>query len=245
MESLESFKKRFDSVIDKAYQGGVTLLPFLDEAEYGYLESEIKKYSGINYFSNGGIENSERKRYVITPYDSFNDFKINVFQIIYNKKFYSLYHRSILGSLMSLGIKRECLGDIYIDKDLNAYFAVTDEITNFILNEFKFVGKCAIELKLVDYPIYMEANYIDETCFLASVRLDSVVSQGFNVSRSNALEMIEEGLVMVNHVLNQNPSHKLKENDLISVRHKGRLLVKNIGGVTKSGRIVVTIAKRI
>ena len=39
MELVE-LKKRLDSIIDKAYQGGVTLLPFLDEAKVLDLEKK-------------------------------------------------------------------------------------------------------------------------------------------------------------------------------------------------------------
>ena len=245
MESIENFKKRCDSIIDKAYQGGVTLLNFLDEAEIGILESVMKKHQSLYLYSNGKIINSDRKRYIISPYEECKlDFKINVFKIKYNNKYYNLNHRNILGSLMSLGIKRECIGDIVINNN-DAYFACTYEITPFILEEFRFVGKAPIELELIEYDVNNVIKYDYKTYFLASIRLDSVVADGFNISRNEAHEMIIDGLVYVNHILCQNVSYNVKLNDIISVRHKGKIILNEIGGKSKSGRIAVTIGKRI
>lgn len=245
MESIESFKKRCDSIIDKAYQGGVTLLGFLDDAEISILEGMIKKHPSINVYFDGGIKNSDRLRYIITPYDDTNiDFKINVYEIIYNKKYYEINHRSILGSLMSLGIKRECIGDIIIN-DNGAYFASTQEISPFLLEEFKAVGRAPIELKLVDKDIYNVVKYDAKTYFLASVRLDSVIAEGFKISRNEAQEFITNGLVYINHILCQNSSHNVKIDDIISVRHKGKIKLMEIGGKSKSGRIAVIIGRRI
>ena len=245
MESIENFKKRCDSIIDKAYQGGVTLLGFLDDAEIGILEGLIKKHPSLYLYSNGGIINSDRKRYLLTPYEDTNiDFKICIYEIIYNKKYYEINHRSILGSLMSLGIKRECIGNIVINEK-GAYFAATKEISPFLLEEFRTVGKAIIEIKEVKNDIINIIKYDEKTYFLASIRLDSIIAEGFHISRNEAQEMISLGLVYINHILCQNSSHNVKIDDIISVRHKGKIKLMEIGGKSKSGRIAVTIGRRI
>ena len=86
MESLNNFKKRCDSIIDKAYQGGVTLLNFLDEAEISVISDEIRKNPTINLYSDGKIIDADRKRFIVSPYEIDDlDFKIDVFEIVYNK----------------------------------------------------------------------------------------------------------------------------------------------------------------
>ncbi|MBQ9900694.1 MAG: hypothetical protein IJM36_06165 [Acholeplasmatales bacterium] len=245
MESLNNFKKRCDSIIDKAYQGGVTLLNFLDEAEISVITDEIRKNPTINLYSDGKIIDADRKRFIVSPYEIDDlDFKIDVFEIVYNKKFYDVNHRSILGSLMSLGIKRECIGDIVFNEN-RAFFAATKEISSFLLEEFRFIGKAPVELKLIDFEVKNIINYEFKTHFLASIRLDSIVANGFNISRNIAQEMIMEGLVYINHVLCQNTSHEVKVGDQISVRHKGKIILKDIGGKSRSGRIAVNIGRRI
>ena len=44
---FDELKKRLDSIIDKAYQGGVTLLPFLDEGEEAYIRDELSHHQTI------------------------------------------------------------------------------------------------------------------------------------------------------------------------------------------------------
>ena len=53
--------------------------------------------------------------------------------------------------------------------------------------------------------------------------------------------MIEKGLVQVNHLECLNLSYNLKDNDLISVRHFGRIEIVNIVNTTKKNRLVVKI----
>lgn len=245
MEELDLFKKRLESLIIRAYEGGVCLLPFLDEAQMALIKEELKWHSEINAYFDGGIINSDRSRCVIAPNDYKVDFKIVVFKIIYNKKYYSISHRNILGSLMSLGIKREVLGDIVIDDDKNAYFACQTEMSDFLLQEFKYIGKAPIELEECKTKIENIIRYEEKMCFISSLRLDAVIAIAFSISRSVALNSIKNGIVFVNYLLVQNPIHRVLVNDIISVRHKGKIKIISIEGTTKSGRTCVKIGKRV
>ena len=245
MEDITSFTKKINSFIKRGEDGNVVLLNFCDDAERSVIE-KLTRYSSLNVKFYGGIINADRERCIISPYDiDDSDYKIKIYQIVYNKKFYELYHRSILGSLMSLGIKRECLGDIVIKNNKDVFFACTEEISSFLENEFHSVGKATISLKEVNYPIENEINYESKVHFLASLRLDVIIAGAYNISRNEALELLTNGEIYVNHVLNQNPSYLCKEEDEISVRHHGKLKITSIGNQTKSGRLVVEISKRV
>lgn len=241
----DELKKRLDSIIDKAYQGGVTLMPFLDEAEASYVEETLSYHKTLNLYSDGLIINSDRKRYLITPYDININFKIIVFKIIYNKRFYELSHRSILGSLMGLGIKRECIGDIVITDKKDCFFAVIEEISPFIKQELKQIGKCPIDLIEYNETVTNIIKYETKTTFVTSLRLDSIVSCAISKSRGDAQELIMESLVTLNYRICQNNSEVLKEGDIFSVRHYGKYLLSHVGGKSKSGRIIIDISKRI
>lgn len=245
MDELEGFKKRIHSAIERALDGHLVLLPFLDEAEISVL-LEDAKYMPIEVYLDGGLDNADRKRAILTNLDiKQEDFKISCYQIIYNKKYYEIYHRSILGSLMSLGIKRECIGDILIDDNKDAYFFMTDEISDFVLNEFKTVGRASIELKLCNKRLENIIHYETKKYFLSSLRLDVIVASMFNLSRSNVLEVLEGKGVFVNALLNQNPSYICKVDDEISVRHYGKFKISSILGNSRSGRICVELSKRV
>lgn len=246
MEELDGFKRRVNSLIKRAQDGGVCLLSFLDDAEMGIVLEEMKYQKDITANFYGGIIDSDRKRCIISSYPiEDNDYKIKVFEIIYNKKYYELYHRSVLGAIMGLGIERKAIGDIVLKEDKRVFFAATEEISKFLKEEFRSVGKAPIELKEIDYPIKNEIRYESKVYFLSSLRLDVVVAGAYQLSRSEVLEYLLRGDISINHILNQNPSHICNLNDEISVRHKGRVKISEIGGHSKSGRLAITLSKRI
>ena len=244
MDELEGFKKRIHSSIERALDGHVVLLPFLDEAEIALVKEETK-YLPLNVKFSGKAINAIRQRCILSNYDiNEEDFKIVSYKINYNNKFYEISHRNVLGALMSLGIKRECLGDILV-KDNGIYIFVEKEISSFILNEFKSIGKCSIELKEINEEIENEIKYESKLYFLSSLRLDCVIASIYNLSRSNVLEILENKCVFLNAVLNQNPSHICKVLDVISVRHYGKFKILDIKGKSRSDRICVELGKQV
>ena len=54
-------------------------------------------------------------------------------------------------------------------------------------------------------------------------------------------EVIKKGLVQVNHIECLNSSYSIKINDLISIRHFGRVQIKEIVTTTKKDRLVVKV----
>lgn len=242
---LELFKKRVESLFIKAYDGNLALLNFIDDTKREIILKISKNYPGVECNFYGGILDSDYNRCILTINDiDKSDYKIDIYKIDYNKRYYELSHRSILGSLMALGIKRECIGDIVIIDD-EAYFAATSEISQYLLSEFKAVGKAPINLILVNDEIKNERKYSEKTHFISSLRIDAVIAAGYNLSRSDANQMIVDGMVKVNHVTCLNPSYNLKQDDLLSVTKKGRLIIGDIGGTTKSGRLCVNLKKQI
>jgi len=244
MEDVAKFKKKVESQIERSYMGNVVLFPFLDET-FGAILEEMCKYEKANYSKYGRIKNADRNRYILSQYDILNeDFKIVIYKVKYNKKYYDINHRNVLGSLMSLGIKRESLGDIVIN-DSGLFIACTEEISKYIEQEFKFIGRAPIELERYDGDVENVIKYEDKNYFISSLRIDCVIAGIYGISRSEALELIMGGLVQVNHIINMNPSHILKIDDIVSVRHKGKFKVTSLNGKTRSDRLNVTLSKRI
>ena len=238
VKELDFFKKQIESYIDKAYCGGVGISMFIDETKQAIIKN--MNTSGIEVLFDGGFDNAEYKRAIFMPIGYNADFKIRVYEIVYNHKFFSFNHRNVLGSLMSLGIKRESIGDIiFVDKKI--YFACTEEINAYILNEFKMVSHASIELKEVTERITVIKNIVEETVIVSSMRLDVIISTAYNLSRNEANEFINGGLVSVNHIECLNNSKLIKENDCISVRHKGRVYVNEIVRKTKSDRLAIKL----
>lgn len=236
-----AFIKHLSSVIKQAQCGKVILLAFLDETKKQEIRIQAKK-NDVDVSFDGGFINAEYERCIIGN-SSNKDFKIAIFRIDYNKKYYQLTHREILGSLMSLGIKRDTIGDIYITSDNDCYFACKDEISSFLINEAKYISNVPIRLVKTLEKITIIKEYILTKYIVASLRLDVIISSVYNLSRKETFEIISNNDVKINHIDYLNNNKIIKECDLISVRHYGRFTLDKILGKTKSEKIIIMIKK--
>ena len=155
-------------------------------------------------------------------------------------------HRDFLGALMGAGIARETVGDICVDKGSCDFF-VTEEIAAYILQNFTSAGRTKLHLSAIPIP---EANIpepeikeIRDT--LASLRLDSVVSSGFLISRGLAAQSISAGKVSVDGLPCEKPDKLVAEGAKISLRGMGKIKLAAVNGQTKKGRISVVIHRYV
>ena len=72
-----------------------------------------------------------------------------------------------------------------------------------------------------------------------SLRLDSIISSAFNVSRSNASAYIKEEMVSLNYEECTSQSKDIRQGDIISVRGLGKGIVAEIKGMSRKGRTIV------
>lgn len=157
-----------------------------------------------------------------------------------------LSHRDFLGALMGAGIAREAVGDICVGKG-NCDFFVTEEIAPYILQSFTCAGRTklhlqAIPLSQVTVP-EPETREIRDT--LASLRLDSVISAGFRIGRSQAAQYVTSGRAAIDGLPCEKPDKPVVEGCKISVRGLGKIKLRTVNGQTKKGRISVVIDRYI
>ncbi len=236
---VEYFVKQMESNLNRAYQGTIVLTHFLDEQQ----QQQIKEMNrmDVNITMEGGFKDCERKRTLFYPVGLKNlSYKIKVFQICYNPRYLNLHHRKVLGALLSLGIKRESIGDIVFIED-KVYFACTEEISAYIVASFKTIGGVPIELIEEKEVLTAKKELREETHIVSSMRLDVILASAYKLSRTDATTMISDGDVQLNHKVCLNTSKIVSESDIISVRHKGRVYVGAQGGKTKSGRLVIKL----
>lgn len=78
-----------------------------------------------------------------------------------------------------------------------------------------------------------------------SLRLDNIVSDLAKTSRSKAAQIINQERVFINGQNETKLSKQLKLNDIITIRGKGRFIIKEFTGTTRSGRTVIKIEKYV
>ncbi len=150
-----------------------------------------------------------------------------------------LRHRDFLGSLMALGIARETIGDILIEKGRAVVFLSSD-IKDYVLKNITKIGRIGVNCSLGhSLPLPETDEKIEKSVSVASMRLDCVVSAIANVSRNTACEFIDDGFVSVNSVVSTKATKLICDGDVISVRRKGKFKILSSKNHTKKDRIIL------
>lgn len=242
-----------DQVINWKDQVETTYAPrltdFLDPREQQIVKLLIGTQADVQVHFFGGAEEMERQRVILAP-DYYevqeHDFLISLLEINYPSKFVTIEHRHLLGSLMSLGLKRGKYGDILVDGE-QIQVLVASEIAPYVMSELKEVGRAKVQIqeRSVREAIKVREKWEEHSCTVSSMRLDAIVATIYNLARQKAQNLITHGLVKVNWTVVENSSFDCREGDMISVRGYGRAKIQSIDGKTKKEkwRIVVFVQK--
>ena len=215
---------------------------FYNPFEVKELSSLINTYDTIS-FSLIGNEDSESKAILIYP-DYMNEVNAADFVslIHVDKKDYDIAHKDVLGSLLSLGIKREKVGDIIIN-DEAIYFYIRNEILDYVLLNLEKIKNYGVDLEVIDLemPLARAIDYEEKLVTCASARLDLVLANVYNLSRSDAKNAIEAGLVKINYKVTYKISETLDVGDMVSMRRRGRFIVGDYLGLSKKDKLKLVI----
>ena len=151
-----------------------------------------------------------------------------------------LTHRDFLGSLMALGIKREVLGDIFIDGGCGYLFCL-DTIAPFIIDNLRQVRRTTTVCETVSEPPVAEPTLQTERVNIASERLDAIISAVWRMSRGNSAQLIRAQRVFISARLCESCSYQLKPGDTVSARGFGKFIYRGVEKETKKGRLFVVI----
>ncbi len=216
---------------------------FLDERSLGICESALRS-AKEQYITDGGYPDAKRRVIVLLP-DGMEDYTAPFSPVVFNYREQDApTHRDFLGSLMSLEIKRELLGDILVGKTRTVVF-VSNRVLPLIENITK-IGRVGVNVSFdfceEDIP---EQKFEEIHSTVASLRLDAIVSTAFRISREKSQDLIKAKGVLLNHAETFDISKKIDEGDSFSIRGFGKACLSEIGGQSKKDRIFITIKKYI
>ncbi|MBE7035515.1 MAG: hypothetical protein E7402_05335 [Ruminococcaceae bacterium] len=157
-----------------------------------------------------------------------------------------LGHRTILGSLMGLGIERNLLGDIAMEPEGPVLFCA-GSIADFITMELTRCGRAHVKVSAapLDELSILPRAWVPVSGTVASLRIDCVLGLLTGASRSDTDNLIRRDAVSLNHQVVNKPSTLVAEGDVLSVRGFGRAELLEIGGETKKGRMRIVLKKYI
>ena len=219
-------------------------LGFLSIEQMAFAQKTLEKYS-VKFAFFGGYKSASRVMLGCFP-DWAEEFVFPISCITFKfKKEYSLTHRDFLGALMALGITRESVGDILVEQGRAVAF-LNDDIKDYVLNQITKIGRVGVVLKEgFDLPLPKESKLEEFSDTIPSNRLDCIVSSLACVSRNKASELIENGFVSVNSQIFQKNTKEVFENDVITIKGKGKFIIFSLSNKTKKQRTILKYKKYV
>lgn len=238
MDETRLLLSRLDDLVYKYYCGEAVGFGFLNEQEVSVAHNYLNNLN-IEHSFFGGYDNSQRN-FLYLDENVSESGDITALKIALKGE-YELTHRDFLGSLMGLGITRECVGDILL-KDGFAVVFVRAEISDYILQNLSTVGRATVTVSFFEGDKSELAPITEDIeVLITSMRVDNFVSTVCKCSRQTASEYISRGSVFLNYSEVQKPSKNLCSGDTLSIRGFGKYKIGEILRNTKSGRLVLSV----
>ncbi|MDO4620711.1 MAG: YlmH/Sll1252 family protein [Lachnospiraceae bacterium] len=243
----ELLKKRLRELDHMVYQRDIPAnTGFLTPEEQDVFLRMQKELKGCRNLLWGGFETAERKAAFFLP--SYADEEKSSIPLSWlkiepvNERFADeLTHRDYLGALMSLGIERDRTGDIVINGK-TALVVCLPEMAEYLCENLTSVRHTKVTCTETELPEALAAPTIEEvTGSVASPRLDAVAGFAFHMARGVIQDAVKAGYVYVNGRQVTSPGTELKEQDLVSVRHRGKFIYYGVIGKSKKDRAIVRL----
>ncbi len=244
-----------DKIKNSKRKSAIESTDFLDMYQLSLVRTYLKKNNITNYKLYGGYEEAERKILLVYP-ENEDEIAISkqieellkIVRIKVSEEEKGKYsHRNYLGGIIKLGLKREKVGDIVVSPD-GADIIVVKEFAEILLKELPSLTRfqnSKISIHNIKELHKQEIKVEDVKIIVPSLRLDTVVSDLARTSRSKAVQIIKQERVFINGQNETKVSKQLKLADLLTIRGKGRFIIKEVTGTTRSGRQVVRVEKYV
>jgi photosystem II S4 domain protein len=247
IENLDRISRVLDQTDQAIKTWEVIFTDFLSPPELAEAQTVLAKLTEISSIAWGGYPQAERQRLAIArselPLD-IDQVELTALSIAGNFLFDPASHRDFLGSILGTGVVREKVGDILVLGERGAQAIVVPDLVEFFQQSMTQVRTVPVKVTPIPFTELQvrEPRKKELTTVEASLRLDAIASAGFGMSRSKMVDLINKGEVRVNWKDISQPSHQLKDGDLVAIRGKGRLFVGDIA-ITKKDRYRVLLTR--
>ena len=212
---------------------------FLTEREQQLAQAAADSMGSVCSFC-GGYPDAERKIFAASEADD-EDFPLTAVTFFFRKQD-NLTHRNFLGTLMSLGINRDLIGDIKVGQG-EAVIFVSSAAASLVLNEVTKIGKVGVKAEEGIHAEIPKQEYDILPQTVSSLRADAVVSAVCGVSREKSSSLIRSGAVVLSGVQIDSVSENIEIGEVFSIKGYGKYILSEIGNTTKKGKVHITIKK--
>ncbi len=245
-EEEKRWQQHFERKLDKVAGNRTYTTAFLDPRQLELAEKVLRQKNDLSYTLYGGCPDAERNVIHVFPAQLQGGLPpVTAVKVEWPGDKESLGHRDLLGAVLGLGLKRDQVGDIVIMAEGRAAVMVLQSKADFVCANLTAAGRVPVDCAVVEPDRLAlggkKGREIKGT--VASLRVDSLLSLGFGLSRSRVVRLIKGGLVVVNWRPISSPSLQVEEGDLISLRGRGRLVLDRVEGESRKGRIRLKLKK--
>lgn len=243
----ELLRRVEDAVYSVMNSNSLKVLFFVNDTEIEIVKNALNHFVDVEYTLSSKICNSEYKLLSIhsNEYQIDNEELTILFSLKYNTKFTSITHPDVLGSLMSLGIKRNMIGDILVIDNI-IYFEIAKSLERNIIDNLLKIKKTKVLLDIISDDIEKKQEYLISNVQVRSFRLDSIVSSITKLSRQEVKNQITSGNVKLNQIIMYNFSKEINDEDVVSIKRFGRYKIElNKNKQTKKGNYNIKVCKYI
>ena len=214
---------------------------FLSDREQDLCAAALNRVGCDWYRFDGGYDGAERKLLCLAPFGIECEPPIRFVKVAYSHLCAQPpAHRDCLGAILGLAVERSCIGDLIPSPDEHCiYVAVLQEMAGVLCRELRQAGRVSVRTTLCEEGkavLPMRPPPKLQTASVASLRLDAVLAAFLNCSRSQAEEYVRTGHVEINHIPQEKAGTPVYEQDLFTVRGKGRFRLEKLGGKSRKDR---------
>lgn len=199
---------------------------------------------GFEYGMFGGYDDADRKILAVSESDDIREdmYPIDTIQIHCGQ---NISHSDILGSVLSLKIRREVIGDILVLS--NGYFLYADKkIAPYICINLERIKNYRVKAEIYSGPkLISNKKFETKKIIVSSLRLDCIAGALNNLSRGKVSELILSQRVLINHEICTKRERIIREGDIITIRRAGKFVIRQISGLTKKQRLILEIDKYV
>ena len=237
----KDLEKRIEELAERCErQSAVISTGFLTMAEQAEISAWARRRADVRLHLDGGNPACERKCAFFLPF-FLEEADFDPAEYIRAVKVTAYFgepgHRDYMGAALGLGVRREWIGDFWVQGDAATVFCLPT-VEKLLLDELTQVGRVSVKtvpLPLSDVPA-PERKVKKMTFTVKSLRLDAVAGNLFGISRTAAAELIRAGAVTLNYVPCLHVDAPISEGDVISIRGRGKGAVTAVGGQSRKDR---------
>ncbi len=235
--------RRLEELAERAEKSGRPCFTgFLSPPEAEWAVAAGKRLR-VRVLLNGGYEDAERRMACFLPDEAeAGPFPLIALALDWPHQS-APAHRDVLGSVMGLGVKRQCIGDIVLEAGRGYLFAER-AMGGHIADALISAGRVKLRVSQMNgLPQLTLPEGAEVRDTVMTLRLDAVLAGGFGLSRAKAAALIEAGHVKLRHLPTERADARVQPGDTISARGFGRLVLEEAGTLTKKGRIPIRLMR--